>query len=185
MLLHKTEKARLELSPGVRTLSLRERSLLLLADGKTLADLQAMYHGLGAQLIDKLMHQGYLTRPQDPWATADIPSDAGPAPATPPEATEHANARSGGDGLRSLAGTRMYLFDITERIFARRDPALAHTFREALRAARDRASMLDVSEALLEEVELTAGAERARTIRLRMDQLLPVETTVPAALLSP
>ena len=31
MLLQKTEKARLELSPGVRTLSLRERSLLLLA----------------------------------------------------------------------------------------------------------------------------------------------------------
>ena len=36
MLLQKTEKARLELSPGVRTLSLRERSLLLLADGKPL-----------------------------------------------------------------------------------------------------------------------------------------------------
>ena len=41
MLLQKTEKARLELSPGVRTLSLRERSLLLLADGKPLSDLQA------------------------------------------------------------------------------------------------------------------------------------------------
>ena len=45
MLLQKTDKARLELSPGVRTLSLRERSLLLLADGKPLSDLQAMYNG--------------------------------------------------------------------------------------------------------------------------------------------
>ena len=36
MLLQKTEKARLELLPGVRTLCLRERSLLLLADGKPL-----------------------------------------------------------------------------------------------------------------------------------------------------
>ena len=34
MLLLKTEKARQELAPGMRTLSLRERSLLLLAEGK-------------------------------------------------------------------------------------------------------------------------------------------------------
>ena len=52
MLLQKTEKARLELSPGVRTLSLRERSLLLLADGKPLSDLQAMYNGIGAQIVE-------------------------------------------------------------------------------------------------------------------------------------
>ena len=48
MLLQKTEKARLELTPGMRTLSLRERSLLLLADGKSLTVLQAMYNGFGA-----------------------------------------------------------------------------------------------------------------------------------------
>ena len=53
MLLQKTEKARLELLPGVRTLSLRERSLLLLADGKPLSDLQAMYNGIGAQIVEK------------------------------------------------------------------------------------------------------------------------------------
>ena len=53
MLLHRTDKARRELSPGVRTLSLRERSLLLLADGKPLADLQAMYHGIGAQMVER------------------------------------------------------------------------------------------------------------------------------------
>ncbi len=34
MRLQKTEKARLELQPGNRTLSLQERSLLLLADGQ-------------------------------------------------------------------------------------------------------------------------------------------------------
>ena len=48
MLLQKTEKARLELSPGMRTLSLRECSLLLSADGKSLTALQAMYNGIGA-----------------------------------------------------------------------------------------------------------------------------------------
>ena len=72
MLLQKTEKARLELSPGVRTLSLRERSLLLLADGKPLSDLRAMYNGIGAQMVDNLMRQGYLTGP------ADVPLPAAP-----------------------------------------------------------------------------------------------------------
>ena len=40
----------------------------------------------------------------------------------------------------------MYLFDICERLFARRDPAMAQHFHSALRSARDRDSMLDVGE---------------------------------------
>ena len=44
---------------------------------------------------------------------------------------------------------------------------------EALRAAKDRASMLDVGEAMFEEVALAAGAERAASLRERLDQLLP------------
>jgi hypothetical protein len=187
MLLQKTDKARLELSPGVRTLSLRERSLLLLADGKSLSDLQAMYNGIGAQIVDNLMRQGYLAGP------ATLPDAPMPAPtAAPaivasdregaPQAAQPPSPQLPSDALRSLAGTRMYLFDICERMFARRDPALARQFHEALRGARDRASMLDVGEALLEEVAQMAGPERAQTIRDRMDQLLPQE---PAGAPSP
>lgn len=171
MLLQKTDKARLELSPGVRTLSLRERSLLLLADGKSLSDLQAMYNGIGAQIVDNLMRQGYLTGPA---VLPDAPAPAAPAPAALSSAAPAApQPQDPSDALRSLAGTRMYLFDICERMFARRDPALAKQFHDALRAARDRASMLDVGEALLEEVAQMAGPERAQTIRDRMEQLLP------------
>ncbi len=176
MLLQKTDKARLELSPGVRTLSLRERSLLLLADGKSLSDLQAMYNGIGAQIVDNLMRQGYLTGPAA-LPEAPVPTPAGataPVAISEPPATPTAGNPS--DALRSLAGTRMYLFDISERMFARRDPALARQFHEALRGARDRSSMLDVGEALLEEVAQMAGPERAQTIRDRMDQLLPLES---------
>lgn len=170
MLLQKTDKARLELSPGVRTLSLRERSLLLLADGKPLSDLQAMYNGIGAQIVDNLMRQGYLTGPA---ALPDAIAAPVVAPATPEPTPTTPEQPS--DALRSLAGTRMYLFDICERMFARRDPALAQHFHGALRASRDRASMLDVGESLLEEVAQMAGPERAQTIRDRMDQLLPRE----------
>jgi hypothetical protein len=67
----------------------------------------------------------------------------------------------------------MYLFDTCERLFARRDPVLAQHFREALRTARDRASMLDVGDAMFEEVALAAGAERAASLRERLEQLLP------------
>ena len=77
--------------------------------------------------------------------------------------------------LRSLAGTRMYLFDICERMFARRNPQLAEQYHAALRDARDRWSMLDVGEAMLEEVGYLAGAERADAIRERMAQLLPLD----------
>lgn len=156
MLLQKTDKGRLELLPGVRTLSLRERSLLLLVEGKPLSDLQAMYNGIGAQIVDNLMRQGYL---QGPIVT--------PEP-TPPRQS----AESGGT-LRSLAGARMYLFDTCELLFGRRDPLLAQHFREALRAAKDRASMLDVGVAMFEEVALAAGADRAATLQERLEQLLP------------
>ena len=169
MLLQKTEKARLELSPGVRTLSLRERSLLLLADGKSLSDLQAMYNGIGAQIVDNLMRQGYLTGPTA-LPTADEPSPGASRKSTPVPTIQRPEP---GESLRSLAGARMYLFDLCERLFARRDPVLAQQFREALRGAKDRVSMLDVGEAMLEEVAMTAGAERAASLRERLDQLLP------------
>lgn len=169
MLLQKTEKARLELSPGVRTLSLRERSLLLLADGKSLSDLQAMYNGIGAQIVDNLMRQGYLTGPTSLPEADEAPRGASHT-STPVPSIHRPEP---GESLRSLAGARMYLFYICERLFARRDPALAQQFRDALRAAKDRVSMLDVGEAMLEEVAMTAGAERAASLRERLDQLLP------------
>ena len=165
MLLQKTEKARLELLPGVRTLSLRERSLLLLVDGKPLSDLQAMYNGIGAQIVENLMRQGYLTGP------AGLPPS--PTAAGADVRTPSIQRPEPGDTLRSLAGARMYLFDTCERLFARRDPVLAQQFRDALRAARDHASMLDVGEAMLEEVALAAGAERAASLREKFEQLLP------------
>ncbi len=163
MLLLKTDKARLELSPGVRTLSLRERSLLLLADGTPLETLHAMYSGGGAQIVDGLVQQGYLV-------AVDA---AGAAPGNAAAVPDAASASTTDVAPKSLAGTRMYLFDICERMFARRNALLAQSFHEALRNARDRSSMLDVSEALLDEITLLAGPERAASVRERMEQLLP------------
>lgn len=169
MLLQRTDKARRELSPGVRTLSLRERSLLLLADGKPLAQLQALYNGVGAQMVDHLVREGYLAN----LASTEAANTPAPAPEAPTEPSE---------ALRSLAGTRMYLFDLCERLFARRDPDLARSYHAALRAARDRQSMLEVGEALIAEVAKVAGPERAHGIRERLEQLQPPERALSAAM---
>jgi len=187
MLLIKTDKARQELAPGMRTLSLRERSLLLLAEGKPQAELQAMYNGGGAQIVEHLLNQGYLApmAPLAPLATSTAHPHTPPSSASPPKAapatTTVSKPTEPSDALRSLAGARMYLFDICERLFARRDPAMAQHFHSALRSARDRDSMLDVGEALLEEVAQLAGTERAQTIRERMGQLLPREASAAPA----
>ena len=168
MLLQKTDKARAELQPGARTLSLRERSLLLMADGrKSVQDMQAVLGDTVEPMVRQLVDSGYLVAVQ---------------PASPPVPDRLVAAGAGQaadafEGKRSLATTRMFLFDICERMFARRDPALAERLREALRNAKDRDAMLAESRLMLEEIEKIAGFERADSIAERIAMLLPPETS--------
>ena len=70
MLLQTTEKARLDLHPGVQTMTLRARSLLLLADcRKPPAELRRLFNGMGEQIMLDLVRQGYLA-PVDKTAPA-------------------------------------------------------------------------------------------------------------------
>ncbi len=69
----------------------------------------------------------------------------------------------------------MFLFDICERMFTRRDPVLATTLRDNLREARDRDTMLAVARLIIDEIERAAGAERADAISERIAMLLPPE----------
>lgn len=182
MLLQKTEKARVELRPGVRTLGQRERTVLLLADGtRTLADLMSLYDGEGAGLAAKLIADGYLTeqstRSERRAETPVGPRAAIPSAPQPMVAPARASAVSADsfEGKRSLATTRMFLFDLCERMFARRDPVLAEAFRDALRQAKDRDSMLAAGREMIAEIERIAGHERADSIAERIAMLLPPE----------
>jgi hypothetical protein len=165
----KTDKARDELQGGQRTLSQRERALLLMADGRrSLTDFSPMFasRGEAEQALHALMSRGYLHYPQ-----------ANPAPVAVDRAAEPAQAATAADhfdGKRSLATTRMFLFDICERMFVRRDPRFAQQMRDALREARDREAMLTIAALMLTEVEKTAGAERAESLRGRIERLLPL-----------
>lgn len=195
MKLQKTDKARAELQPGSRTLGQRERSLLLLADGHKTAHQVGSHLGeSGERLVLQLVRDGYLSQvtppalpPAAPRVVRPVVLSVVPRPATPPpnpapaapavaeEPVLRQVSADAFDGKRSLATTRMFLFDICERMFARRSPVLAESFREALRNARDRESMLEVGREMLVEVENVAGAERADSIRERISLLLPVE----------
>lgn len=193
MTLIKTDKALAELSARQRTLNLKERALLLLADGRTpTATLLAQVRTTD-DVLANLIAAGYLapaasaqTRvpapaPAPAFTSAVTPSRPATLPATPAPAEGESAlpvAADRFDGQRSLATARMYLFDMAERLFARRTPELAAAIRNELREARDEASMLEVAHRLLHLIEQTAGAERADAISERLTKLLPSHSLV-------
>lgn len=175
MILQKTAKAQAELQPGSRQLPQRARSVLLMAGGKSMEELHALLGSDHAALAQQLVEQGYLQliaaqptkpgKPQPPHMTgaAEI-LIAQPAAQLTPQASEAPAIH--------MAGTRMYLFDMCERLFANRHEALAQTLREQLRQARDLDSLRDAGLALLAAVEQHAGEERAQSLRERLAALL-------------
>ena len=190
MQLHKTARARAELQPGVRTLGQRERTLLLMADGRrSVQDFRPLFSGDGEQIALRLLREGFLEAHPAKKLERTI-GLAARAQATPPAIAPEQTpapqvARVSADqfeGRRSLATTRMFLFDLCERTFARRSPEMAGRFREALRNARDRDTMLAVSREMIEAIEQLAGHERADSISERLAMLLPVDPALnPAA----
>ncbi|RYX98158.1 MAG: hypothetical protein EOO28_01080 [Comamonadaceae bacterium] len=172
--LQRSEKASLELASRVRTLNIRERGALFLADGsKTFQELQYLLQDDGS-MLQRLVDDGYLvaaSAAQVP-AAALLPAGPDPLPASQPPAPGSADHFG---GKRSLATTRMFLFDICERMFARKAPDLALNFRDALREARDRESMLEIARDIVLKVEEVAGAERANGLSERIARLLPNE----------
>ena len=181
MKLEKTEKAKEELAPGVRNLGQRERTLLLLLNGqKTTREVASIFNGDVDAIAADLLRHGYLVevvstppkeKPNRKSSTSSVP-----AVSNVPDIPTVQTAADQFAGKRSLATTRMFLFDICERMFFRRDPALAEVFREALRSAKDRESMLTASRLMLAEIEIIAGHERADSISERIAMMLPVES---------
>ena len=161
MLLYKTTKAHQELAPGSRSLNLRQRSLLLLAEGTPYMQLAQMYHGQGQALVAQLLESGYLQA-----RGIDMP-----APAATPE--QPALARPVAAPAMTMAGTRMYLFDMVERLFANRQQQLADQLRQALREARDEQALRSVCDTMLGAVAEHAGGERALQLSQQLVHLVP------------
>lgn len=183
MSLQKSEKARFKLSAKLRTLNVRERGALFLADGiKTRVEIQRQLLDDGS-ILEKLISEGYLVptanSSSDSVWQAKAPASSTAAPfivstvvassAPPPTQSDDFS------GKRSLATTRMFLFDICERMFVRKAPLLANQFRDQLRDAKDRDSLMAVAREIINKVEEIAGYERADGLGERIAVLLPAE----------
>ncbi|WP_395059769.1 hypothetical protein [Polaromonas sp.] len=188
MQLHKSEKAKLELASRARVLNVRERGALFLADGlKTRDEMQGLLQDDG-RILQKLIADGYLivlgaegagmTPAKDPaLAPQAFYAPPLPSPSLPVATAIPAPAPQGDnfEGKRSLATTRMFLFDICERMFVRKMPELARHYRDQLREARDRESMMAIARDIILNVQEVAGAERADGLSERIAMLLPPE----------
>lgn len=178
MQLHRTDKAKSELAARERLLTVRERGALFLADGtKTRQEMMLLLQDTTG-LLDKLVSEGYLavqasSRPEAPAVVPITVAEAAVNGQAPP-VIERSSSDSF-DGKRSLATTRMFLFDICERMFVRKLPELAARYRDQLREARDRESMLKIADEMLFTVAEIAGQERADGLSERIAMLLPFE----------
>ena len=201
MPLLKSEKAKQELASKLRTLSVRERSALFLADGiRTPDELVWLLQG-DIGMLQKLMTEGYLIPAQSLGGqdaqmtnfgksqTAPVPSfSAMSQPASmavvsgygsldtqPIIVARPTSSSDNFEGKRSLATTRMFLFDIVERMFVRKMPELADQYRDQLRGAKDRVSMLAIASNIIINVEEIAGPDRADGLSERLAMMLPPE----------
>ena len=206
MPLLKSDKAKNELSSKQRSLSVRERSALFLADGiRTREELIWLLQG-DVGMVQKLIADGYLVPAESlsKQAAAKLTDFAASRPVPLPVAQDRATQRTilaplaGGvpssfsgldtiakpaatsssdtfEGKRSLATTRMFLFDIVERMFVRKMPELANSLRDQLRAAKDRESMLVIAREIITIVEEIAGPDRADGLSERLAMMLPSE----------
>lgn len=205
MLLLKSEKAKLELTSKQRALSVRERSALFLADGiRTRDELVGLLQG-DRDMLQRLMADGYLMPAKSSaaprvgkadFAVSKTSALSGvrllsqpaylatvPAPlagfttgrTVSQAVTDFTSSSDTFEGKRSLATTRMFLFDIVERMFVRKMPELADQYRDQLRGAKDRVSMLAIARNIVTSVEEIAGHDRADGLSERLAMMLPSE----------
>ncbi|MDR0225640.1 MAG: hypothetical protein LBI66_04415 [Burkholderiaceae bacterium] len=174
MQLQKTAKALEELQPGRRSLPQRARSLLLMADRRPEHELHEIFGAEAGSLIQQLIDSGHLLR-----LAHDTPAETPPPRMAPVQAAATTPPPAAASAL-NLAGTRMYLFDLCERMFANRHEDQARVLRELLREARDLPALQAAALSMLEAVQHHAGEERAQALRERLQHLLQQEAAAGA-----
>lgn len=170
-LLTKTEIGRQALAPGNRTLTPRERMLVLLADGQRNAqDLLGLVAGTRIELVQDLLTRGFLS--PEPATAARAPATPAGLQRTAPEAAEPAVPPDAtppdSPWVRSAAATKLYLLDVAERTFARADPSQWELLREMLRDVRDDSALMEAMQFVTQAIARAAGEERARTVRSQL-----------------
>lgn len=176
--LRRTEKARTELLAAQRGLGRRERGVLFLCDGsRSLATVRPLAGEDVAGMISALIEAGYLEAMPERARSVPVPAvSPASAAAVHPDEDQRATA----SGLKpawarppTLAESRIFLFELLEITLVRSAPAAADELRERLREARDGQAMQHFVHEFVQQIEVTAGADRARTIRQRICERMP------------
>jgi hypothetical protein len=162
MRLSKTDKARDALGAGKSgALELRDRQILILADGKrTRAELIAMLGAERLASIDRLVREGFLASTDN----APVVIPMAPAPAIAPATTPPAKRRS-------LAAAKMYLIDMLQ---LQRSPTAAE-LRLSIQSTSDPELLLQrLLEALAHLVASTPPSYGER-VSARFSEVVPEE----------
>lgn len=172
MRLAKTNKARDVLDAGkAGAVDLRERRILILADGKRTRDeLIGMLGETSAASIDRLVSEGYLASADD-WArtlppVAPVPRPAVAAiqvPASAPAATTTKR--------RSLAAAKMYLIDMLQ---LQRSPT-AVELRLAIQSTSEPSALLDRLLEALAYLVSTSQPSYGERVLARFAEVVPEE----------
>ena len=186
MRLGKTVKARDALAAGKSgALDLRDRRILILADGqRTRDEVTAMLGADSAHAIDRLLREGYLGVPEGaasiaaavPFAPAPPPVVAAAiapaaAPAAPRAAPAPVRAR------RSLAAAKMYLLDMLQ--LQRNGEAAA--LRLAIQTTSDQEVLVDRLLEAMRHLLATSTPSYGERVLQRFSEVVPEENLARVA----
>ena len=141
---------------GRAAFTLRQRSVLLMAEGTPRPVLEALFHGQGTALVQELLAAGYLT--ETPVA-ANAP--------TPPA------------GLR-LARLRAQLLELCERLLHEQEYEIAPQLRQLLLQAPDLPSLRLACERWMQTLVRQGGARRIHCLRTQLAVLLAPPPVIEA-----
>lgn len=169
---HKTALARDTLQSHRAPLDLRQRRLLILADGRR--DVTELTRMLGEDTparIRELCAAGYLQGDVDeaPPATAAEPAAPARAPAAAQQATTQTPTGTPHERRRSLAAARMYIQGMLE---LQRHPQ-AIELRQRLQFSRDEQAAFATILAALAALPGITSDSYAERVRLRVAEVLP------------
>lgn len=141
---------------GRAAFTLRQRSILLMAEGTPRPVLEALFHGQGAALVQELLNAGYLV-------------EAVPAPA---------DERPGHSAPVRLARLRAQLLELCERLLHEQEYEIAPQLRQLLLQAHDLPSLRLACERWMQTLLRQGGARRIHCLRTQLTVLL---ATPPSA----
>lgn len=133
---------------GRAAFTLRQRSVLLMAEGTPRPVLEALFHGQGAALVQELLAAGYLTETQ--------PAPDGPVLSAPVR----------------LARLRAQLLELCERLLHEQECDLAPQLRRLLLQAPDLPSLRLACERWMQTLVRQGGARRIHCLRTQLAVLL-------------